>query len=66
MQTEDSLEKTMMLGKTEGKWRREWQGMRWLDSFMDSMDMNLSKLGDREGQRSLAWCPRSCKELYMT
>ena len=33
-----------MLGKTEGKWRRGWQRMRWLDSFTDSMDMNLSKL----------------------
>ena len=44
MRRADSLEKTLMLGKTEGKWRREWQGMRWFDSFMDSMDMNLSKL----------------------
>ena len=44
MQRADSLEKTMMLGKIEGKRRREWQRMRWLDSIMNSVDMNLSKL----------------------
>ena len=40
----DSLEKTLMLGTIEGKRRREQQRMRWLDSIIDSMDMNLSKL----------------------
>ena len=40
----DSLEKTVMLGKTEGKRRRGWQRMRWLDSITDSINMNLSKL----------------------
>ena len=36
----------LMLGRTEGKRRRGWQSMRWLDSIIDSMDMNLSKLGE--------------------
>ena len=39
----DSLEKTLVLGKTEGK-RRGWQRLRWLDNITDSMNMNLSKL----------------------
>ena len=40
----DSLEKTLMLGRIEGKRRREWQKMRWLDSITDSVDVNLSRL----------------------
>jgi hypothetical protein len=44
MQRVDSLTKTLMLGKTEGKRRRGRQRMRWLDSISDSMDMNLSQL----------------------
>ena len=44
MRRTDSLEKTLMLGKIEGKRKRGWQRMRWLDSIPDSMNMNLSKL----------------------
>ena len=44
MQRTDSLEKTLMLGKIEGKRTRRQQRMRWLDSITDSVDVNLSKL----------------------
>ena len=43
MQRADSLEKTLMLGNIEGKRSRGWQKMRWLDSIIDSLDINLSK-----------------------
>ena len=69
MQRADSFEKTLMLGKIEGKRRKGRQRMRWLDGITDSIDMSLRKLRKivMDGQRSLVCCSSwGCKESDMT
>ena len=67
MQRADSLEKTLMLGRIEGRRRRGRQRIRWLGGITDTMDMSLSKLEDSEGQGSLVGCsPWGRKESEMT
>ena len=55
MRTDDLLEKSLMLGKIEGRRRRACQRMRWLDGITDAMNMNLSKLQEM-GRNREAWC----------
>ena len=58
----ESLEKTVMLGKIEGRRRRGQQGMRWLNDITDRKDLSLSRLREFDGQESLACCsPRGCR-----
>ena len=67
LQTDDSLEKSLMLGKIEGRRRRGHQKMRWLDGIMDAMNMTWQTLGDGEGQGGLVYCsPWGRKESDMT
>ena len=57
MRRADSLEKTIILGKMEGKGRRGWQRMRWLDSITDSVNMNLNKLWETVKDRGAGCSP---------
>ena len=65
IQRANSLEKTLMLGKIEGRRKREWQRMRWLDGITDSMDMSLGKLQEIVEDRE-DWCVPGGVETGLT
>ena len=60
MSTADSLEKSLMLGKIEGRRRRGHQRIKWLDGITDAMDMNVGKLQEMVRDRE-AWCATVCR-----
>jgi len=66
MQRVDSLEKTLMLGKIEGRRRRERQRLRWLDGITDSKDMSLSKLWEMVMESLVCCSPWGCIDLDTT
>ena len=68
MQRADSLEKTLMLGKMEGRRRRGWQRLRQFDSIIDLMDMNVNKLQEivKDEEAWYAACPWGHKEWDTT
>ena len=67
MRTDDSLEKSLILGKTEGRRRRGPQRMRWLDGINDAMNMNLGKLREMmKEERGLVCCSSWGRKEYNT